>query len=439
MKGKRIMSDREINQIEIFEKLSRKEIKQKKASKILDLSVRQIKRKLRKYRLHGAKSLIHKNRGKTSNNKISQIRLDKAMTLIKDEYTNFGPTLASEYLSDDHQLIFSVETIRKEMIKIGIWKSRKKRKPNVHQLRERRACFGELVQLDGSPHDWFEGRNVKCNLNVAIDDATNTSMYMFSNAETTQDYFVLVEQYILKYGLPLAFYVDKHATFRVNNPSASYLKKPGNNKHDGLTQFGRAMKELGIELIYANTAQAKGRVERINKTLQDRLVKEMRLKNITSMKEANIFLSQFISKFNKKFYKKPKSRINMHRKLDAKADLSKILCIKEIRTISKNLTFQYNNTIFQIKTKRSAFTLRKTMVTICARYDGTTIVFDYKKRPLKYTVIKKLPSTKTTNSKMLNSKLNDILIKQAKKQNPWESSSKELQKDISYYNPKGAW
>ena len=444
MIGDIAMSNEEINQVEIFEKLKRREIKQRKAAKILDLSTRQIKRKLKKYKLSGAKSLIHKSRGKVSNNKISQERFDGAIVLINDKYRDFGPTLAHEKLDEEHGCSLSLSSVRKEMIKTGLWKPRKRRKAYIHQLRERRACFGELLQLDGSPHDWFEGRAPKCNLNVTVDDATNTFTAKFSKTETTQDYFRLVEEYFLKYGIPLAFYVDKHSIFRVNTPSNLDLKKPNSNsgKFEGLTQFGRACKELNIELIFANSAQAKGRVEKVNYTFQDRLVKEMRLHNISSIQEANQFLPKYMDKFNKRFSKKPRSGVNMHRKLPKNLDLSKILCLKEVRILSKNLTFQRNNTIFQIKTKRSAFTLRKTKVTICERYDGTIKLFDYRNKLFDYSTIKLLPSTQATNSKQLNAKLDDILIKEAKKnyreKNPWESSFEELNENVGFYKPIGA-
>lgn len=443
MIGDIVMSSKEINQIELFEKLVRREIKQKKVASILDLSVRQIKRKLRRYKLLGAKSLVHQSRGKASNNTIPQEKLDRAIRLIRDKYWDFGPTFANEKLFENHQITLSVEKLRQEMITTSVWKTRKRRKAQVHQLRERRACFGELIQLDGSPHDWFEGRAPKCNLNVAVDDATNTLSTKFSKTETTQDYFKLLEEYINQYGLPLAIYVDKHSIFRVNTPSNLDLKKPSSNdKYEGLTQFGRACKELDIELIFANSAQAKGRVEKVNYTFQDRLVKEMRLEGISSIEDANKFLPIFMKKFNKKFSKPPRSRVNMYRKLNKNIDLSNILCIKETRTLSKNLTFQFNNTIFQIQTKRSAFILRKTKVTILQRYDNSIKLLDHRNKPLEYSTIKLLPNTKTTSSKKLNSKLDDILIKEAKKnykkRNPWESSFEELVKDNYFFKPSGA-
>lgn len=440
--GDIVMSNEEINQVEIFEKLKRREIKQGKAADILEISVRQIKRKLKKYKLNGAKSLVHQSRGRTSNRKISQEKLDEAITLIKDKYWDFGPTLANEKLDEIHKIELSVEKLRQEMIKTGVWKPKKRRKASYHQLRERRACFGEMIQLDGSPHDWFEGRAPKCNLNVSADDATNTFSIKFSKTETTQDYFKLLEEYINQYGLPLAIYADKHGVFRVNKQTNLDKKPSKHNKYEGLTQFGRACKELGIELIYAHSAPAKGRVEKVNFTFQDRLVKEMRLEGISSIEDANDFVPKYMKIFNKKFSKKPRFGVDMHRKLDKNIDLSNILCVKETRVISKNLTFQFNNTIFQIKTKRSAFTLRKTIITILQRYDGSIKILDYKNKPLEYTTIKLLPNIKTTNSKQLNFKLDDILIKQARKnyrkRNPWESSFDELTKDNLFYKPSGA-
>lgn len=442
MKEDITMSKKEVLQIEVFEKLVRKEIKQKTVANLLELSIRQVQRKIHNFKLHGAESLIHKSRGKTSNNKIPQEKLDRAMELIKEKYYDFAPTLASEKLLENHKIKLSVEKLRQEMIEVGIWKPKRKKKAQVHQLRERRACFGELVQLDGSPHDWFEGRAPRCNLNVAIDDATGKSTFKFSQVETTQDYFKLVEKYFLRCGLPIALYVDKHNIFRVNTPTNLDLNKPSKNESEGLTQFGRAMKELGVALIFANTPQAKGRVEKVNRTLQDRLVKEMRINHITSIEEANQFLPKFINKFNHRFSVKPRSGVDMHRKLDKRIDLTKILCTKETRVISKNLTFQYNNTIFQIKTKRSAYTLRKTTITLCERYDGTIKVFDSRDKLLEYTTIKKLPNTRATNGKLLNHKLDAILVAQAQtnyqKRNPWESNFDELTTDNYYYKPNGA-
>lgn len=437
MKGNIAMSNKEITQVEVFEKLKRREIKQGHAARLLTLSVRQVRRKLKKYKLEGAKSLAHKGRGKKSNREISQSELDWAMDEIRKKYIDFGPTLAHEYLFRNDKSYFSVERLRQEMVKEGLWKPKSRKKAHIHQLRERRACLGELVQLDGSPHDWFEGRGPRCNLNVAIDDATGKVTLFFSQVETTQDYFRLVEQYILFYGVPASFYVDKHSIFRVNITNNPDLKKPIiDDRFEGLTQFGRAMRELGIAVIFANTPQAKGRVERINQTLQDRLVKELRIRGISTIEDGNAFLPEFVAQFNTRFCVNSRSKVDAHRKLPKGINLSKILCIKNTRVLSKNLTFQYDNTIYQIKTSRSAYTLRKTAVTICERYDGSITLWDHKGQLLQYTTIKKLPSTKSTNSKQLNKQVDDILTKQ--KKNPWESDSANFEQNNWFYKPAGA-
>lgn len=260
MKGDIVMSNKEVGQIEIFEKLVRREIKQKKAARLLGLSVRQVKRKLKRYKLEGARSLVHGSKGKVSNRKIDQKILDEAMDKIREKYRDFGPTLAHEKLVEKHGFEGSLSLVRQEMVEQKLWKPKKRRKAHIHQLRERRACFGELLQLDGSPHDWFEGRGGRCNLNVGIDDATGRSMFWFCLTETTQDYFELLEKYFSKHGLPLAIYVDKHSIFKVNNPGKLEFKKPSRqDKFEGLTQFSRAMKELGVELIFANTPPSKGK------------------------------------------------------------------------------------------------------------------------------------------------------------------------------------
>lgn len=428
MKENISMSVAEINQIEILEKLLRKEIKQKRASQILGLSVRQIQRKLHRYKLHGTKSLAHKSRGRVSNNKVKQVVLDQAINLIKAKYVDFAPTLACEKLSENHQLKLSVERLRQEMAKVGLWKVHTRKRASYHGLRERRACSGELIQIDGSPHDWFEGRAPRCNLSAIIDDATGRIMLSFSKVETAKDYFKLLKQYFKKYGLPLAIYSDRHSIFKVSTPSNLDYKLPikdkENSEHIGLTQFGRAMKELGIELIFANSPQAKGRVERLNQTLQDRLVKELRLKNISSIDEANAFCEEFCKGFDLRFTEEPRSGVNMHRKINKRIDLESILCLKEQRILSKNLTLQYENKIYQIKTDKAncSYRLRRSTVTVCDLCDENIVIKDHQGNKLDYYTLKKLVKNKATSSKELNAEL-DLLINnktQKKAQYPWE-------------------
>lgn len=267
---------------------------------MLDLSLRQVKRLCKGYKEAGASALASKRRGRPSNNRLPAQATAKARGLLRANYYDFGPTLAHEKLSETHGLRLSVESVRQLMISEGLWKPRRARQAVIHQLRERRSRVGELIQIDGSPHDWFEGRAPRCTLLVMVDDATSRLMHMqFVEAETTFNYFEAVRAYIARHGKPRAFYSDKFSVFRVNIPAAL--------TGTGLTQFGRAMKELGIELICAHSPQAKGRVERANQTLQDRLVKELRLRAISSVGAANAYLPEFIADFNSRFAVSPRS------------------------------------------------------------------------------------------------------------------------------------
>jgi len=298
--------------------------------------------------------------------------------LLRTRYHDFGPTLAHEKLCQAHGLSVGLESVRQLMIREGLWQPRRARKLVVHQLRERRARTGELIQIDGSPHDWFEGRAEKCTLLVMVDDATSRLMQMrFCQAETTFNYFAAVRSYIQEHGKPLAFYSDKFSVFRVNIPNAL--------SGTGLTQFGRAMKELCIELICAHSPQAKGRVERANQTLQDRLVKELRLKGISSVAAANAYLPQFITDYNSRFAVEPRSVEDAHRPLSTSEDLDRILTLCERRTLSKNLTLSYNKVIYQITTRRAAYTLRGARVEVRETSTGE-ISLEYKGKPLAYSV-----------------------------------------------------
>jgi transposase len=273
------MSDKEVTRLKVMQRLEEKRIKQSEAAKMLKISERHVRRILRSYRQTGAAGLVSKRRGKPSNNQLKGEVKQQALDLIYSHYHDFGPTLAHEKLTERHGLEMSRETVRQLMIAEGIWKPKRAKKLVVHQMRERRACLGELVQLDGSPHKWFEERGPQCTLLVYVDDATSRLMELyFSKGETTFSYFAATRRYMARHGKPVTFYSDKNSIFRVNIPNAL--------TGSGMTQFGRAMKELDIEIICANTPQAKGRVERAIQVMQDRLVKEMRLREISSIEAA---------------------------------------------------------------------------------------------------------------------------------------------------------
>jgi hypothetical protein len=253
----------------------------------------------------------------------------------------------------------------------------------VHQLRERRACFGELVQIDGSPHDWFEGRAERCTLLVFIDDATGKLVQLrFVECESFFSYCQAAEGYFRQSGKPVAFYSDKHGIFRVNVPTTS--------SGAALTQFGRAMLELEIQIICANTPQAKGRVERVIQTLQDRLPKEMRLHKICTWEAGNAFLPEFLDDFNQRFAEEPRSDVNAHRPLTAKDDLARILSWQENRSLSKNLTLQFYKTVYQIQSKRPSYALRNAQVTVCVHANEEISIL-YNAKALPFTIYNQQP------------------------------------------------
>ncbi len=328
------MSERELNRVEVLAHVDDGRLTVDNAANMLELTRRQIFRLLKRYRQNGAAAIRHKARGKPPNNHIHKAKRDYALSLIKESYADFGPTLATEMLAEHHGIKVSRETVRKWMQEDGIWLSRKQRR-TFHQPRLRRECFGELVQIDGSDHRWFEDRGDPCTLLVFIDDATSTLMELrFVTAESTFSYFEALESYLLKHGRPVAFYSDKHSVFRVPKP----------NEHTtGMTQFGRALAELNIEIICANSSQAKGRVERANRTLQDRLVKELRIAGVSNMEDGNAFLSGFVNRYNAKFSKAPAKPDNLHRALNIAPDrLAEVFCLRDKRYVARDLTLKYD-------------------------------------------------------------------------------------------------
>jgi len=329
-----MMSERELNRVEVLAQVDDGRLSVDNAANMLDLTRRQVFRLLKRYRRDGASAIRHKARGKPPNNLIHQAKRDYAVSLIKENYPDFGPTLAAEMLAEHHSFKISRETLRKWMQEDGLWLSRKQRR-RFHQPRLRRECFGELIQIDGSDHRWFEDRAGPCTLLVFIDDATSTLMELrFVKSECTFSYFEALDLYLTAHGRPVAFYSDKHTVFRVAQQGA----KTGH----GMTQFGRAMNELNIEILCANSSQAKGRVERANRTLQDRLVKELRLAGIFDMEAANTFLPGFAALYNAQFAKMPRRPDNLHRPMNIEPDrLRDVFCLRDERYVGTQLAFSF--------------------------------------------------------------------------------------------------
>lgn len=358
------MSERELRRIEVLSKVIERRMTGVAAANLLDVSVRQVQRLLKTFQADGAAALRHKARGRRSNNRIVDGVRDFVLELICERYIDFGPTLAREKLIERHQLAVSKETLRKWMTEAGIWTSRRERKQRLHQPRGRRDCLGEMVQIDGSHHWWFENRGPKCALLVFIDDATGKLLHLrFAGSENTFDYFHAAKAYLREWGKPLAFYSDKHGIFRATHGSEK-------DRSSGLTQFGRALYELNIDIICANTPQAKGRVERANQTLQDRLVKELRLRDISTIESANAYAPEFMADFNARFGKEPRNPKDMHRPLADHENLDGAMCRKEVRTLSQALTLRYDKVLFILDPTDTAKRLARKKVVVCDYPDG---------------------------------------------------------------------
>ena len=369
------MSLEEADRLSVMKQIDRKILNVREASEELGLCLRQAKRVRKRYLMQGAGGLISLKRGRTSNRKIDQKTKDEAIWLVRSKYSDFGPTFACEKLKEVHGIKISDETLRKWLIEAEIWQAKKQRDVKLHQRRERRSRFGELLQGDGSPHDWFEGRSEKCNLLQFVDDATSrTTVALFIPTETTNGYLQLLQEHLRKYGRPLGLYVDKHSVFRVNKAEVK--------KGTGITHFGQVVKELDIKLICAHSPQAKGRVERKNGVFQDRLIKEMRLRGINTIEEGNKFLPEFLEDINQRFGKEPANAEDAHRALRQKDDLERIFARKETRKLSKNLTFQYKGILYMLETKTPNRLRGATLDIICK--EGKPVELEYKGKSLQY-------------------------------------------------------
>lgn len=357
--------------------MDKKILNLKRASEELGISERQVKRIRKRYLAEGEIGLISRHQGKISPNQIDpKLRAQVIKILKREEYNGFGPTLATEKLRRTHGYYLSDETIRKWMTQEGLWKAKRQKIRKIYQRRERRARFGELLQGDGSRHAWFEERGKECTIVIFVDDATSKiTAGRFTEAETTMAYQEILEQHLKKYGRPLGLYVDKHSIFR--------MSKENNCAKEKETHFGRVLRELDIELICAHSPQAKGRVERANGTLQDRLIKEMRLKKISTIEEANQFLPKFIEEYNERFGKEPRSKENAHRAMRKGDDLERIFARRSVRKLSKSLSFQYEGKEYCLKLK-NPHRFRKTHVTIFER-PGKPILIESEEEELSYT------------------------------------------------------
>jgi len=368
MEGYLTMSNREIDKLKVIYNTLEGRFKQAEAAQILSITDRQVRRLCAKVRKEGNRGIIHGLKGRPSNHQMADGLIDKAMGHVKLHYRDFGPTFANEQLLENHSIRISTNTLRKAMLGEGLYVV-KCYQPKHRKWRERRPCVGMLVQLDGSEHAWFEERGPKCALLIFIDDATSRILYgRFITVEDTLNLMTCAKAYLKLHGRPIAFYVDKDSIYKVNKQATVEEEL---RDETPLSQFTRAMGELGVQMIFANSPQAKGRVERGFRTHQDRLVKELRLAGISDMEAANRFLGTYIQKHNAKFAVAPASRGDAHRELLRTHKLEGILCTKLNRTVANDYTLRCRNKFLQLDAEQAVRVRPGAAVAVEERLDGS--------------------------------------------------------------------
>jgi len=354
------MSKKELDRLRIIHLVLKKRITQKEASERLSLSYRQVFNIVQKVKRDGDIAIIHKNRGASSNRKYPDEFREKAIDIIRTKYWDFGPTLASEKLEEKDSMKLSRETLRQWMIKEGIWKPKKRRrKENTHTWRKRKDHFGEMIQTDGSEEYWFEDRGSKAVLMAYRDDATNTVFARFYPSENTPAAMDSFRRYIEKYGIPKSIYSDKNSIYKTTRKADIDEQLEGDVPK---TQFGKVMKMLNVKLILAQSPQAKGRIENLFSTFQDRVVKEMRLANISNIEQANTYLEKYLPIFNKRFSIPPANLDNYHTEIPKDMDLNWVFVYKEKRKVSKDLTVRWRNRLFLLDKNQSFIRERRVTV-----------------------------------------------------------------------------
>jgi hypothetical protein len=373
------MSQHERDVLKIMSSVLQGERTQREAARLLRLSERQVRRIQRRLEHDGDGGVVHRLRGRPSNRQLGGPLREQALEIYRKDLSDFGPTLASEVLQE-RGLVVSPDTLRRWLLASGLWK-RVRRRDEHRSRRPRRECFGELIQMDASIHSWLEGRGEEMVLITMIDDATNRLLARFYEGETVEAYFDLVNRWLAKYGRPVAFYTDHDSVFETTSHG---------EKVRGTTQFGRAARELGIELILAGSPQAKGRVERSHGTHQDRWVKLLRLAGVTTRQEANALVEKkLLTDHNRRFAKPPGSPNNAHRTLDSQHNVAAILSIQESRVVNNDYTVRFNNRLYQLH-KPALPGLRNGQVIIEQRLDGT-LAIRFGQRYLRYDDLGALP------------------------------------------------
>jgi len=389
MEDKLTMSNRDIDRLKVIHNVLEHRLTWPQAAEQLDLSVRQVGYLCVRVRKEGNRGILHRLRGQPSNYQLDDGLLERAVKILKHpRYAGFGPTFANEKLRINHGIVLSTPTLRAGMVGAGLWKSRKYG-PTHRAWRPRRSCVGELTQLDGSDHDWFEGRGPRCVLILYIDDATSRILYgEFVDVEDTLTLLATTGTYLSRHGRPIAFYVDKDSIYKINRQAT--LEEELQDLQP-ISQFTRAMTELGIEVISANTPQAKGRVERSFGTHQDRLVKELRLAGISDKGRANQFLwTTYIPQHNAKFAVPPANTTDAHRPLLKTHHLQEILSVRTHRVLANDYTLRCGGQFFQLLPDQPVWVRPKDRLLVETRLDGS-VHLRFKERYLSFKPIDKKP------------------------------------------------
>jgi hypothetical protein len=375
------ITQEELKRLHLVRKAIDKSITQAEAAGIIGVCLRQAQRIVKTVRIEGDKGVIHKSRGQPSNRALPDKIKDRVLRLYKEKYPDFGPTLGSEKLFEIDKIKINDETLRLWLLQAAIPYKKRKKRPH-RQWRERKHSLGEMIQMDGSHHDWFEGRGPACVLMGYIDDATGRPFARFYPYEGTLPAMDSFKRYIEKHGLPVSIYLDKHSTYKSTKKQT--VEEELNNA-EPMSQFSRAAKELGIDVIYADSPQAKGRIERLFNTFQNRLIKEMRLKGIKTIKQANTFLGYYLPIYAKRFAVQPANDTNLHRPAQKGVDLDASFCVKTTRVLRNDFTVAHNNKLYQVEDNPNT-----AKVTVEERADGS-IHISYRNTDLKFKEITTRP------------------------------------------------
>lgn len=385
------MSQRELQRLPVLAAVLAKRMTQLDAAQSLALSARHVRRLQARLQQDGPQGLVHRARGRPSNHRITEPVRRQVLALIRERYSDFGPTLACEKLAARHQIRLSDETLRQWMRQAGLGAGRRRPRPH-RQWRERSACVGQMVQLDGSHHDWLEGRGPRLVLMGYVDDATGRVFARFYPSENLAAALDSFRRYSQRYGIPQSVYLDKHTIYR--SPKTPTLDDQLQGRKPQ-SQFERALTELGVRVIHANSPQAKGRVERLFRTCQDRLIKELRLAGISTGEAANRFLARFLPTYNRRFARAARQPGDLHRRLPGGMRLARMLCVKEPRVVANDGTIQVDGVFFQLRPPRLTSLAKRAVTVTCSPSRRLQVLYAGRAVPYRRLPSRPRPATST--------------------------------------------